>query len=55
MLLLDRAGQYLEPRLGAPSAAYAGAIQGRGAGHHADLCVAVALAMWVQGLVASAR
>jgi hypothetical protein len=27
-----------------------GAIQGRGAGHHADLCIAVALALWVQGL-----
>jgi hypothetical protein len=27
----------------------AGAIQGRGAGHHADLCIAVALALWVQG------
>jgi hypothetical protein len=28
----------------------AGAIQGRGAGHHADLCIAVALALWTQGL-----
>jgi hypothetical protein len=30
----------------------AGAIQGRGAGHHADLCVAVAVALWTQGAIA---
>jgi hypothetical protein len=30
----------------------AGTIQGRGAGHHADLCIAVALTLWVQGLEA---
>jgi hypothetical protein len=31
----------------------AGAIQGRGAGHHVDMVVAIALAMWVQGLAAT--
>jgi hypothetical protein len=30
----------------------AGTIQGRGAGHHADLVVAVALALWTQGAMA---
>jgi hypothetical protein len=28
----------------------AGAIQGRGAGHHVDMVVAVSLGLWVQGL-----
>jgi hypothetical protein len=32
-----------------------GAIQGRGAGHHADMATAVALALWVQGLEAVGR
>jgi hypothetical protein len=30
----------------------AGAIEGRGAGHHADLGVAAALVPWVQGAIA---
>jgi hypothetical protein len=29
----------------------ADAIQGRGAGHHADLCSALALALWTQGTI----
>jgi hypothetical protein len=32
-----------------------GAIQGRGAGYHADLCTAVALTLWVQGVAASGQ
>jgi hypothetical protein len=31
----------------------AGAIQGRGAGHHVDLVVAVALALWTRGAIAA--
>jgi hypothetical protein len=32
-----------------------GSRHGRGAGHHADLCIPVVLALWVQSLEAVGR